>query len=117
MTRIRALAVLLLLASHIPGAWAEVEPSRAAALDRIERGTAAFRVGDMVSATREWSDAIRLSRLLQAADLEAQALARRGELYRTQGYLRDADEDLRAALGKAEASGNQRMIAASCGAL
>jgi hypothetical protein len=37
-------------------------------------------------------------------DLEAQALARRGETYRIEGYFRDASSDLQAALAKAEQS-------------
>src|SRR5205823_9698593 len=71
----------------------------------------------MAEAVREWSEAIRLARLMAAPDLAAQALARRGEAYRTQGHLRDADADLRAALAQAEASGDQKLIAASSGAL
>ena len=60
----------------------QVESGRAAALDYLGRGTAAFRAGDIVAATRDWSEAIRLCRLNAAPDLEAQALARRGEAYR-----------------------------------
>ena len=52
-----------------------------------------------------------------ASDLEAQALARRGEAYRVEGYLRDASGDLQAALAKAEQSKDQELIAASSGAL
>src|SRR5205085_10915217 len=91
--------------------------SRTVALDHLGRGTSAFRTGDMEAAVREWSEAVRVARLIAAPDLEAQALARRGEAYRTQGYLRDAGADLRAALAQAEASGNQSLIAGSSGAL
>src|ERR1700749_817748 len=74
----------------IATAAAQVESGRAAALDYLGRGTAAFRAGDIVAATRDWSEAIRLCRLNAALDLEAQALARRGEAYRVEGYFRDA---------------------------
>src|SRR5712672_394162 len=49
--------------SCIAPAAAEVEGGRAAALDYLGRGTAAFRAGDIVAATRDWSEAIRLCRL------------------------------------------------------
>ena len=101
----------------IAPAGAQVESDRAAALDYIGRGTAAFRSGDIIAATRQWSEAIRLCRLNGAADLEAQALAQRGEAYRVAGYFRDAGSDLNAALAKAEQSKDQALIAASSGAL
>jgi CHAT domain-containing protein len=101
----------------VVSAAAQVEPSRTAALDYLGRGTAAFRAGDLTAATRHWSDAIRLCRLTGATDLEAQALARRGEAYRVAGYLRDANSDLQGALAKAEQSNDQALIAASSGAL
>ena len=90
---------------------------RDAAADRIARGAAEFRAGDSVGATQQWSEAIRLARQAGNADLEAQALARRGEAYRIAGALNDAGADLRAALAKAEASGDQTLIAATSGAL
>jgi CHAT domain-containing protein len=96
---------------------AQVEAGRGAALDYLGRGTAAFRSGDIIAATRHWSEAIRLCRLSGAVDLEAQALARRGEAYRIEGYFRDANSDLQAALAKAEQSKDQALIAASSGAL
>jgi CHAT domain-containing protein len=101
----------------VAAAAAQVEPGRPAALDQLGRGTAAFRAGDLVAATRHWSEAIRLCRLAGATDLEAQALARRGEAYRVEGYLRDANNDLQAALAKAEQSNDLALIAASSGAL
>src|SRR6516165_5118947 len=52
-----------------------------------------------------------------ASDIEAQALSRRGEAYRMEGYFRDAGSDLQAALTKAEQSGDQALIAATSGAL
>ena len=45
-----------------------------------------------------------MCRLNGAGDLEAQALARRGEAYRIEGYFRDAGSDLQATLAKAEQS-------------
>ncbi len=77
----------------------------------------AFRAGDTAGAVQNWSQAIRLAQAAGAADIEAQALARRGEAYRVDGYFRDADKDLRAALTKAEQHGDQSLIAAASGAL
>jgi tetratricopeptide (TPR) repeat protein len=111
---IAALAVVLL---GVRASEAQVEAGRAAALDYLGRGTAAFRAGDIIAAARHWSEAIRLCRLSGAPDLEAQALARRGEAYRVEGYFRDASSDLQAALAKAEQSKDQALIAASSGAL
>ena len=98
-------------------AAAQLEGGRTAALDYLGRGTAAFRAGDIIAATRHWSEAIRLCRLNGAGDLEAQALARRGEAYRVEGYFRDASSDLQAALAKAEQSKDETLIAATSGAL
>jgi len=113
------LAVVLgpAVALFSPAAPAQDGAGRAAALDYLSRGTAAFRSGDLIDATAQWSQAIRAARLGAAADIEAQALARRGEAYRLQGHLREAGEDLRAALAKAEQSGDQRLVAAASGAL
>ena len=109
----QAIAVLFWAAlAHAQGA-----ADRIAALDYLGRGTAAFRVGDLVAATQSWTRAIEMCRLIGAPDLEAHALVRRGEVYRAQGYFRDADTDLRAALAKAEQSSNRALIAASSGAL
>jgi CHAT domain-containing protein len=93
------------------------DDGRGAALDYLGRGTAAFRAGDTAGAVRDWSEAIRLARASGGADIEAQALARRGEAYRVDGYFRDAGNDLRAALTKAEQNGDQSLIAAASGAL
>ena len=118
MNRIRfCTAVLAAFLFCVAPAAAQVEVGRAAALDYLGRGTAAFRAGDIIAATHHWSEAIRLCRLNGASDLEAQALARRGEAYRVEGYLRDASGDLQAALAKAEQSKDQELIAASSGAL
>src|SRR5258708_38331769 len=112
---IAALATALLF--WVAGAQAQGLGDRNAALDYLGRGTAAFRVGDVVAATQNWSRAIEMCRLIGAPDLEAQALVRRGEAYRVEGYFRDADTDLRAALAKAEQSGDRALMPASSGAL
>jgi CHAT domain-containing protein len=109
--------LLVMIACLPPRAEAQAETSRGAALDHLGRGTVAFRAGDMAAAVQEWTEAIGLARLIPAPELEAQALTRRGEAYRTQGYLRNADADLRAALAEAEASGSQALIAETSGAL
>src|SRR5438094_1694417 len=83
-------ALLFIVFAGSPAPVEAQETGRVAALDHLGRGTNAFRTGDMERAVREWSEAIRLARLIPAPDLEAQALVRRGEAYRTQGYLRDA---------------------------
>ena len=118
MSGIRMWAALLGVALlHSGSAAAQVATGRAAELDYLGRGTAAFRAGDIVAATQHWSEAIRICRQSGDADLEAQALARRGEAYRLEGYYRDAGADLQAALEKAEHSGDQALIAATSGAL
>jgi len=118
MNRIRSCAALVAASFFcIAPAAAQVEAGRAAALDYLGRGTAAFRAGDIIAATHHWSEAIRLCRLNGAPDLEAQALARRGEAYRLEGYFRDASSDLQAALAKAEEGRDQSLVAATSGAL
>jgi len=106
------LAALLLASGSAPA-----QDGRGAVVDRLARGTAAFRTGDIAAATGAWSEALRSARQIGAADLEAEALARRGEANRVAGYLDRAREDLRGALATAEAGGNQKLIAASSGAL
>jgi CHAT domain-containing protein len=118
MIRCARYALLFVMVAFLPAhAQVQAETNRAEALGHLGRGTTAFRAGDMAAAVQEWTEAIRLARLIAAPDLEAQALTRRGEVYRTQGYLRDAEADLRAALAEAEASGSQALIAESSGAL
>jgi CHAT domain-containing protein len=109
-----ALSTLALLAA--PTA-AQDRGERGTALDELGRGTAAFRAGDIVSATQHWSEAVRVCHQIGASDIEAQALSRRGEAYRLEGYFQDARSDLETALAKAEASGDQSLIAATNGAL
>jgi CHAT domain-containing protein len=116
----RALFFVAVVAASLFGigpATSQGPADRAAALDYLGRGTAAFRAGDIVAATQHWSDAIRLCRQSGDTDLEAQALARRGEAYRLEGYYRDASGDLQTALAKAEQSGDQALIAATSGAI
>ena len=115
--RILLIASLAIFMWGIRMSQAQNEMSRAAAIDYLGRGKAAFRVGDLATATRDWSEAIRLCRLTGAADIEAEALTRRGEAHRMFGHLQDAREDLAAALAKAEQSGDAELIAASSGAL
>jgi hypothetical protein len=88
----------------IATADAQVDTGRAAALDYIGRGTAAFRNGDIIAATRQWSEAIRSCRLSGAADLEPQALAGRGEAYRVEDLFRGAGSDLQAIAGASGAA-------------
>jgi CHAT domain-containing protein len=118
MIRFCGYALLLIMVACLPArGQTQAETGRGAALEHLQRGTTAFRAGDMAAAAQEWTEAIRLAQLIPALELEAQALTRRGELYRTQGYLRDAEADLRTALARAEASGSQALIAESSGAL
>jgi len=118
MIRVCRFALLMIAVLCLPlRGEARAEAGRDAALDHLARGTASFRAGEMAAAVREWSAAIGLARAVPAPDVEAQALARRGEAYRTQGYLRDADRDLRAALAMAERAGNRDLIAGASGAL
>ena len=111
------LCASLVLAGSIPAAQAGPREDRQAALDLLGRGTAAFDVGDVLAATRHWTEAIRLCRLAGAPRLEAEALARRGEAYRVEGQFREASEDLTAALSRARATGDEPLIAAASGAL
>src|SRR5262249_26339367 len=115
--RILRLLLTGLLSLWATQAGAQGAGDRTAALDYLGRGTAAFRVGDLVAATQNWSRAIEMCRLIGAPDLETQALVRRGEAYRVEGYFRDATNDLQAALKKAQQTGDQSLIAASSGAL
>jgi len=108
-----AAAMILVVAQ----ARAQAEGGRAAVLDRLGQGTAAFRAGDMIGATQQWSEAIRAAHAIADDNLEAQALMRRGEANRVTGHINDADRDLRAALVKAEASGDEALLAAGSGAL
>ncbi|HEV2302016.1 MAG TPA: CHAT domain-containing protein [Stellaceae bacterium] len=112
-----AIALIAALTCLALPASAQVGNARQQALDDIGRGAAAFQAGDLVAATRHWSQAIQLCRQAGAADLEAQALARRGEAYRVAGYFRDARKDLDAALDKAEQQRDQKLVAATTGAL
>lgn len=112
------LAALFVLAGAVPSA-AQAGPheDRQAALDMLGRGTAAFGAGDVLAATRHWTEAIRLCRIAGAPRIEAEALARRGEAYRVEGQFRDAQTDLTAALARARAAGDESLIAATAGAL
>src|SRR5579862_9528129 len=91
--RLHALLLAVALILSAAAAAAQGDNGRGLALDYLGRGTAAFRAGDTVGAVQNWSQAIRLAQAAGAADIEAQALARRGEAYRVDGYFRDADTD------------------------
>jgi CHAT domain-containing protein len=113
----RLLLCVLILAGAASPAWADPAEDRRAALQLLGRGTAAFDVGDVVAATRHWTDAIRLCRLAGAPQLEAEALARRGEAYRVEGQFREATNDLTDALARARTAGDEPLTAAASGAL
>jgi CHAT domain-containing protein len=112
-----ALLVVLTLAAGLASARAGAPEDRQAALDLIGRGASAFKVGDIASATRYWTDAVGFCRSAGAPVLEANALARRGEAWRTAGHFREAKDDLTAALAIATKAGDQHLVAASSGAL
>src|SRR5205823_3605252 len=116
-SRLHALLISAALILGVASAVAQGDDGRGAALDFLGRGTAAFRAGDTAGAVQNWSEAIRLAQAAGAADIEAQALARRGEAYRVEGYFRDAGADLRAALAKGEQNGDQSLIGAASAAL
>jgi CHAT domain-containing protein/tetratricopeptide (TPR) repeat protein len=99
-----------------PAAVAAAE-DRTKALAYIEQGTDAYRMGDLVEATRRWSEAVRLCRLAGDAEQEADVLARRGEALQSLGQLKAASADFEQALHRAEMLGDQRRIAALSGAL
>ncbi len=113
----QTLLCALALAGAASTARAGPAADRQAALELLGRGTSAFDVGDVLGATRHWTEAIRLCRLANAPKLEVEALGRRGEAYRVEGQFRQASEDLTAALARAQASGDEPLIAASSGAL
>jgi hypothetical protein len=104
MTRHPLHALLISVVLILGAATAALgDDGRSAALDYLGRGTASFRAGDAAGAVQNWSAAIRIARAAGAGDIEAQALARRGEAYRVEGYFRDAGTDLRAAVGQGRA--------------
>ena len=118
MTLPSALLCTVLLALGVaPVAKADPADDRRTALQLLGRGTAAFEVGDVIGATRHWTEAIRLCRIAGASQLEAEALARRGEAYRVEGQFSQAREDLTGALDRARSAKNQPLIAAATGAL
>ncbi len=113
----QTLLCVFALVGFISPAQARPGEDRQAALDLLGRGTAAFDVGDVLGATRHWTEAIRLCRLAGAPRLEAEALARRGEAYRVEGQFRESGDDLTAALARARAAGDEKLVAAASGAL
>ena len=119
MTRpwLAVLGALLFMSGVSAPAQADPRKDRQAALDLIERGTAAFDAGASLDAERRWTEAIGLSARAGAPGLAAEALARRGEAYRIEGQFREAADDLTNALAQAQAAGDPSLIAATSGAL
>jgi len=87
------------------------------ALRYLARGTDAYRLGDIVEATQEWSQAIAFCRLDSDRDLEIEARGRRGEAFEMLGHVEAAIGDLEPALAAARVLNDQRRIAALAGAL
>ena len=87
------------------------------ALRYLARGTDAYRMGDIVEATQEWSKAIAFCRLDSDRDLEIEARGRRGEAFEMLGHVESAIGDLEPALAAARVLNDQRRIAALAGAL
>jgi CHAT domain-containing protein len=109
------LIVWLVLVTNL--ALADSRADRAAAVDLLGKGVSAFNFGDLVAATRHWSEAARLCHIAGAPHLEAEALARRGEALRVDGHFGEAAKDLTDALVLARSAGDARLAAASSGAL
>ncbi|MFL5282781.1 MAG: CHAT domain-containing protein, partial [Rhodopila sp.] len=107
----------LALLSKVSPALPSPREDRQAILDLLGHGTAAFGAGDITAATRYWTEAIRLCQLAGAPQLEAEALARRGEAYRIDGQFREAEKDMTAALHQAQRAGDEFLLAAASGAL
>jgi len=99
-----------------PAAAAATE-DRANALTYIEHGVDAYRMGDLVEATRRWGEAIRLCRLAGDTSGEADVLARRGEAFQSLGQLEASAADFHQALRSAETLGDPVRLAALSGAL
>jgi hypothetical protein len=110
------LSLPAVMAFMIASASAQVDTSRQAALDYIGRGTAAFRNGDIIAATRQWSEAIRICRLSGAADLKEQALARRGRSVLTRGLRSQCRQRFAGGARQGRAVQRQAFIAATSGA-
>ena len=108
-----AIALVILIPFAYPGS-ADVRQS---IRDLIGQGAAAFRIGDLLEATKAWDEAIRYCRLTGAADLETETLLHRGETLERLGFVRAAIEDLARAVSLAEASGDNERLAAASGAL
>lgn len=85
--------------------------------DYLGRGANAFRLGDVIQATQDWTEAIRFCRIAGDRALESEALSRRGEAFSALGHVGRAKEDLTAALRLAESAGDAGRLAAALGAL
>ncbi len=119
LAAMRATAVLAtaVLAVLVPGAGRAAPADGQQAVALLGRGAAAFRLGDVEQAARDWTEAIRFCQLAGDARLEGEARVRRGEALKALGLLPRAVEDLARALALAESSGDPAAIAAAAGAL
>ena len=90
---------------------------RQEALRYLTLGTDAYAMGDIVQATRQWTQAVEFCRLTGDHDLEIEALGRRGEAYRALGHVDAAIADLSAALDQSQKRADGRQIAILSGAL
>jgi len=100
---------LLALAIAAPTAPAIAAPAETEAAE-------AYRTGDLLAATRHWTEAARLCRIAGDTSGETDALASRGEVYQTMGQLHDAAADLASALTRAQQAKDPARIAAISGA-
>jgi len=98
-------------------AGAAAPEDRTNALTYIEHGADAYRMGDLVEATRRWGEAIRLCRLAGDTSREADVLAWRGEAFQSLGQLQASAADFERALRSAETLGDLVRLAALSGAL
>ncbi len=109
--------LLLLVVFTLPGSAQAPHLETPQRIALLAEGNEAWRVGDILTATRLWEESIRLSRLESDAQTELNALARRGEALAAAGQLSEAADDLRAALDKARQVHQPVTVAALEGAL
>lgn len=86
-------------------------------LEYLGAGADAWRMGNIVEATRRWGEAIRLCRLDGDRQTELVALERHGEALAELGQLAQARKELEAALAVARQLGQPAAQAALAGAL
>jgi CHAT domain-containing protein len=110
-----ALLGLGLLAHAIAGGSAVATQDQPRQL--LDRGVEAAKAGDLVTATRYWSDVIAICRIRGDTGTEAEALGRRGEAYEALGHFHLAVADLREGLKLAAAARSAVQEAVFAGAL